>query len=95
MEEEEGGGLAEEGKTSDSDSFSSDPRLCRQSPPTQVFIKPLIFLFTFSSFYQAIDIFLHFLLSGAKLERGIFRVQHSEAADCSFTVVTQVEIEEK
>ena len=90
MEEEEGGGLAEEGKTSDSDSFSSDPRLCRQSPPTQVFIKPLTFLFTFSSHFH-----FHFLLSGAKLERGILRVQHSEAADCSFTVVTQVEIEEK
>merc|ERR1719454_448005 len=35
-EEEEVGGVLEEGKTSDSDSFSSDPRLCRQSPPTQV-----------------------------------------------------------
>ena len=38
MEEEEEVGVGlEEGKTSDSDSFSSDPRLCRQSPPTQVF----------------------------------------------------------
>ena len=38
MEEEEEmvGGLEEGGKTSDSDSFSSDPRLSRQSPPTQV-----------------------------------------------------------
>ena len=36
-EEEEVVGGVEEGKTSDSDSFSSDPRLCRQSPPTQVF----------------------------------------------------------
>ena len=32
MNEEE----VEEGKASDSDSLSSDPRLCRQSPPTQV-----------------------------------------------------------
>ena len=41
MEEEEEVGVGlEEGKTSDSDSFSSDPRLCRQSPPTQVFLPP-------------------------------------------------------
>ena len=69
MEEEEEvvGGLEEGGKTSDSDSFSSDPRLSRQSPPTQVcshstsdvnvFLLSIIYLFslthlTSSSFFQ-------------------------------------------
>ena len=69
MEEEEVvvGGMEEGGKTSDSDSFSSDPRLSRQSPPTQVcshstsdvnvFLLSIIYLLslthlTSSSFFQ-------------------------------------------
>ena len=36
QEEEEQAVEGEEAKASDSDSLSSDPRLCRQSPPTQV-----------------------------------------------------------
>ena len=29
-------------------------------------------------------------LPGAELERGIFRLQHSKTANCSFTLITQV-----